>query len=169
MSTLTLRQEARRVYEDLGLCDDAISVLRGLILADPDLTGEVALFGATEFLHAAKRSTRVPGSDGSFARAVRYGGATAEDIDLITRHARPRAATWRLWNDRALRDASREEIEKQIEIHEAQITGNVRSRDFLAAIRQRLGAGDVVGQKLSDIEIQVLYDDAFAAPREEAA
>ena len=118
MSTLTLRQEALRVYEDLGLGDDAISELADLILADPDFRRETVLFGAKEFLYAAKRSTRVPAAPKPSPRG--HGGATAEDIDLITGKP-PRAATWRLWNDRALRDASRKEIEKKIEIHEAQM------------------------------------------------
>jgi hypothetical protein len=147
---------ASSAYKNHGLNDVSIERLAGVLSTKKHRSSAIA-FAAEILLGLALRRSRGRILRAAAQResvAVGGGGApTTEDVDLITGKT---AGDWPVWGDLKLRAATYEEVEDQYNRLSKHADGTLRHMRFLRRVLDRLSPGEIVGERLSDEELDEL-------------
>lgn len=147
------------IYAEHGLTDEALRALTKILR---QRIKEVLPMLARVWLHEAmrrhrRRLMRAPvaglGSDDA-------GSPETEIVDLLTRRS---IGDFPLWNGTRLRDATREQIEQQIQTLSARRDGLTRNIRFLRRVADRLQSGERVADRITEQELVLMVEVEEAA------
>jgi len=156
-----LRRLAVEVYADLGISDAALEAYLQKIQSAE--LGQLALrHGALVLLHEAMRARRRPGGKLSMLSSGGAGEWTEEDRAMET----ILAAEWPLAGGKYVRDANEGELVEDAAMNRVMALGNTLAARFKEAIVEARRAAGVpaderTGAKLSDAQIQVIYESIY--------
>jgi hypothetical protein len=153
VDTAELIELARAVYGEHGYNDAAITRLVGRMNTAKH-RGNALAFAADVLLSQALRRDRAKILRSNQLPACGGGGApTVDDVDLLTGKT---AGDWPMWRDLKLRMATYEQVEEQYDRLQKHADGTLRHARFLRRVLDRLNPGEIVGDRLSDAELNAL-------------